>query len=204
METAPLSRRLGALVIDMLVGLPVFAGMVAAIVAVTRPWKEQQPDLQRMRRFWTQPWMQGLGLVRTVGFRNVRSPGQRLMGIRRVDARSGGPVSPPSAVAREWSSSIMRTLLTQLLAPLRRRSEARLQALQPQLKTIQQQHRDDEETRGRAMMDFYKEHDINPLSSCGPGLLAAVAPSLPALWTRRHQTLPERLAGVVVVRDQRR
>jgi hypothetical protein len=189
----------------MLVGLPFFIGMVAAIVvALRRPWKKQQPDLQRMRRFWRQPWIQGLGLVRIVGFRNVRTPGQRLMGIRRADARSGGPVSPPRAIAREWWSSMMRTLLTQLVDPLERRGQARFQALQPQLTAIQQQHRDDEVTRDRAVMDFYKEHNINPLHSCLQALVAAIAPDLPAFWTRRHQTLPEQLAGIVVVWDHRR
>jgi membrane protein insertase Oxa1/YidC/SpoIIIJ len=53
-------------------------------------------------------------------------------------------------------------------------------------------------------MEFYKEHNVNPLGSCLPELIAAVGPSLPALWTPRHQTLPERLAGIVTVRDQRR
>jgi hypothetical protein len=187
MRTAPLSRRFGALAIDMLVGLSVFAGMIAAIVAFTRPSKKHQPDLQRMRRFWTQPWIQGLGLVRIVGFRNVRSPGQRLMGIRPADAHSGGPVSVQSAIVREWSSSTMRMLLTQLVRPLQERGEARSQELQPKLRAIQRQHQDDVETQERALMDVYKEHDINPLRSCLPELLAAVAPYLPALWTRRHQ-----------------
>jgi hypothetical protein len=204
-EIAPLSRRVGALAIDVLVGLSLFIGMVAAIVvALVRPWKRQQPELQRMRRFWRQPWIQGLGLARIVGFRNVRSPGQRLMGIRRADARSGGPVSAPSAIVREWSSSMMRTLLTQLVDPLQRRGQARLQALQPQLTAIQQQHMDDEVSRDRAVMDFYKKHNINPLHSCLPALVAAIAPDLPAFWTRRHQTLPEQLAGIVVVRDHGR
>jgi hypothetical protein len=158
MEIAPLSRRLGALAIDALVGLAVVAGIVAAIVALARPWRKPQPDLQKMRRFWKQPWMQGLGVVRIVGFRNVRSPGQRLMGIRRADARSGGPVSVPGAIVGEWSSSMMRTLLTQLVDPVQRRGETRLGALQPQLTAIQQQHRDDKQTLQRAMMEFYKEH----------------------------------------------
>jgi hypothetical protein len=126
MEIAPLSTRLGALTIDALVGPPLFAGIVAAMVALTRPWRNQQPDLQRMRRFWKQPWMQGFGVVRIVGFRNVRSPGQRLMGTRRADAHSGGPVSVPSAIVQESSSSLMRTLLTQLVRPIQQRGRIRL------------------------------------------------------------------------------
>jgi hypothetical protein len=204
MRTAPLSRRFGAGAIDMLVGLPVFVVMIAAIVALTRPRKKHQPDPRRMPRLWTRPWIQGLGPVMVVGLRNVRSPGQRLMGIRRADAHSGGPISVQSAIVRAWSSSTMRMLLTELVRPLQQRGESRLQALQPELKAIQKQHQDDAETQERAVMDFYREHDINPLRSCLPTLFATAAPYLPALWTRRHQTLPEQLAGIVVVQDQRR
>jgi YidC/Oxa1 family membrane protein insertase len=51
------------------------------------------------------------------------------------------------------------------------RSMRSLQALQPQLKEIQQKYKDDRERQQREMIRFYQEHGINPLASCWPLLL---------------------------------
>jgi YidC/Oxa1 family membrane protein insertase len=51
------------------------------------------------------------------------------------------------------------------------RSMRALQALQPQIKAIQQRYKDDKQRQQREMMDFYKENKINPLASCFPLLL---------------------------------
>jgi RDD family len=200
MEIAPLSRRFGALAIDMLVGLLAVAGVLGAIVLVMRPWKREPPDLGWMRRLQTRSLMKGV----FVGFRNVRSPGQRLMGIRRADIRSGGPVSARSAIVKDASLSMMSALFEQPFVPRVRRDLARWQAVQPRVAAIHQQHRDDPEQRERVTMEFYKEHGgANPFGSCVLALLAGLALQLPALWSPRHQTMPERLAGIVVVRDRR-
>ena len=46
-----------------------------------------------------------------------------------------------------------------------------LQALQPQIKEIQEKYKDDKERQQREMMAFYQENGINPLASCWPLLL---------------------------------
>ncbi|HWF34059.1 MAG TPA: RDD family protein [Solirubrobacteraceae bacterium] len=61
-------------------------------------------------------WERALPLVSLISAaptRNMRSPGFRLLHLRRVDARTGGPVTIRSAVAREavsvaWGSWIRR------------------------------------------------------------------------------------------------
>jgi YidC/Oxa1 family membrane protein insertase len=46
-----------------------------------------------------------------------------------------------------------------------------LQRLQPEMKKIQQRYKDDKQRQQQAMMEFYKEHQVNPLGSCLPLIL---------------------------------
>ena len=46
-----------------------------------------------------------------------------------------------------------------------------MQALQPQLKEIQEKYKDDKQRKQQEMMNFYQENEINPLASCFPLLL---------------------------------
>ncbi|MBZ5551040.1 MAG: membrane protein insertase YidC, partial [Acidobacteriia bacterium] len=51
------------------------------------------------------------------------------------------------------------------------RSAKRMQALQPQLKALQEKYKDDPVKSQRKMMEFYKEHKVNPMSGCLPSLI---------------------------------
>jgi YidC/Oxa1 family membrane protein insertase len=75
-----------------------------------------------------------------------------------------------------WGLAIVGlTIVTRLaILPLslkQIRSMRALQALQPQIKAIQQRYKDDKQRQQREMMDFYKKNEINPLASCFPLLL---------------------------------
>jgi YidC/Oxa1 family membrane protein insertase len=50
------------------------------------------------------------------------------------------------------------------------RSMLAMQKLQPEMKRIQDMHKGDRQAANEAMMAFYKEHKINPLSGCLPML----------------------------------
>ncbi|HUR78908.1 MAG TPA: YidC/Oxa1 family membrane protein insertase [Acidimicrobiales bacterium] len=50
------------------------------------------------------------------------------------------------------------------------RSMLAMQKLQPEMKRIQEAHKGDRQATNEAMMAFYKEHKINPLSGCLPML----------------------------------
>src|SRR3954471_22944341 len=61
-----------------------------------------------------------------------------------------------------------------LLAPLTvksARSMLAMHRLQPEIKRLQAQHKNDRQALNEAMMAFYKEHNVNPLSGCLPMLL---------------------------------
>ena len=51
------------------------------------------------------------------------------------------------------------------------RSAKRMQVLQPQIKALQEKYKDDPVKAQRKMMEFWKEHKINPMSGCLPTLI---------------------------------
>jgi YidC/Oxa1 family membrane protein insertase len=51
------------------------------------------------------------------------------------------------------------------------RSAKRMQALQPQIKELQAKYKDDPVKSQRKMMEFWKEHKVNPMSGCLPTLI---------------------------------
>ncbi len=51
------------------------------------------------------------------------------------------------------------------------KAQRRLQALQPELKRLQEKHKDDRETLSKELMAFYKREGVNPASSCLPTLV---------------------------------
>jgi YidC/Oxa1 family membrane protein insertase len=51
------------------------------------------------------------------------------------------------------------------------RSMRALQALQPQIKAIQQRYKDDKQRLQRELMSFYQKNKINPFASCVPLIL---------------------------------
>jgi YidC/Oxa1 family membrane protein insertase len=65
--------------------------------------------------------------------------------------------------------SIMLILLPLTLKGTR--SMLAMQKLQPELKKLQNQHRDDRQKLNEEVMKFYKENNINPMSGCLPLLL---------------------------------
>jgi YidC/Oxa1 family membrane protein insertase len=75
-----------------------------------------------------------------------------------------------------WGASIigLTIVIRMLILPLtfkQVRSMQALQRLQPEMKKIQQRYKDDKQRQQQAMMEFYREHQVNPLGSCLPLLL---------------------------------
>jgi YidC/Oxa1 family membrane protein insertase len=75
-----------------------------------------------------------------------------------------------------WGASIIGLTIVIRLAILpltfkQVRSMQALQRLQPEMKKIQARYKDDKQRQQQAMMEFYKEHQVNPLGSCLPLLL---------------------------------
>jgi YidC/Oxa1 family membrane protein insertase len=73
-----------------------------------------------------------------------------------------------------WSIIIVTALIKLLFYPLSQasgRSMAKMRAVAPRMKQIQESFKDDREKLGRAMMELYKKEKINPLAGCLPMLV---------------------------------
>lgn len=57
------------------------------------------------------------------------------------------------------------------LSVSQQRSMKQMQTLQPRMKAIQERYKNDPQTMQRKMMEFYKEHNFNPMSGCFPILI---------------------------------
>lgn len=69
---------------------------------------------------------------------------------------------------------IITVIVRAVLLPLSNkalRSQRRLQALQPELKKLQDKHKEDREALAKEMMAFYKKEGVSPASSCVPTLV---------------------------------
>lgn len=69
---------------------------------------------------------------------------------------------------------LLTVVIKLILWPLSKKSiksQAELQALQPKIDELKKKYGDDKAGLGQATMDLYKEHKINPLSSCLPLLI---------------------------------
>ena len=67
------------------------------------------------------------------------------------------------------------------------RHQRELQALQPKMQAIKDKYKDDQEQQAKAMMELYRVHKVNPLSSCLPILIQL--PLLLALYRVFIQSL---------------
>jgi YidC/Oxa1 family membrane protein insertase len=79
-------------------------------------------------------------------------------------------------IGLSWGASIigLTVVIRMLILPLtfkQVRSMQALQRLQPEMKKIQARYKDDKQRQQQAMMEFYKEHQVNPLGSCLPLIL---------------------------------
>ena len=72
---------------------------------------------------------------------------------------------------------LITLVLKLLLVPLSKKqitAQKKMQELQPQIKAIQQKHKNDKEKQTRELMAFYKENKANPLSGCLPLIVQLV------------------------------
>ncbi|MBS1846420.1 MAG: YidC/Oxa1 family membrane protein insertase [Actinobacteria bacterium] len=94
-------------------------------------------------------------------------------------------------VGLSWGLSIIAiTVCTRaLLIPLtykQLKGMRALQALQPQMKEIQEKYKNDKQRMQQEMMRFYKENKVNPFASCIP-LLAQLPVFITLFYTLRHE-----------------
>lgn len=94
-----------------------------------------------------------------------------------------------------WGMSIIAlTVVTRaLLIPLtykQLKGMRALQALQPQIKELQEKYKNDKQRMQQEMMRFYKENKVNPLASCLP-LLAQLPVFITLFFVLKHELPPD-------------
>jgi YidC/Oxa1 family membrane protein insertase len=73
-----------------------------------------------------------------------------------------------------WSIVLLTVAVRAVLVPLTFRQikgMVRMQALQPQMKELQQKYKQDKQRQQQEIMKFYRENKVNPLASCLPMVL---------------------------------
>ncbi len=89
-----------------------------------------------------------------------------------------------------WAIVLLTICVRAILVPLtvrQIRSMARMQQLAPEMKVIQAKYKEDKQRQQQEMMKFYKENNVNPLSSCLP--LAAQLPVFISLYYMLRESL---------------
>jgi YidC/Oxa1 family membrane protein insertase len=77
-------------------------------------------------------------------------------------------------VSYGWAVVVITIVIKLVLWPLTQastRSMKRMQALQPQVKVIQEKFKDDPVKMQRKMMELWKEHKVSPMSGCFPMMI---------------------------------
>jgi hypothetical protein len=134
-----------------------------------------------------------------------RSPGYRVLGLRRVDARSGGEVSRRQELIRTATRNAWRTVAKRVLPPAKVDHPLHREKLRSEMEAARREHADDEEALQTALMRIYQANKVDTRVSCLrplPRLLLAAAGELP-VWSSVQQSLPDRLAGTVIVVDRK-
>ena len=203
MEIASLKRRGLASLINLGVFLPSLGLAGVAAVKLFSAFDERDPASfgPAMQSWRWRLALLGVSVPIEIQLRNSRSPGARALGLRRADARTGGPVSVQSVLIRMTFETASRQLRRRVNRPFERRLAERREIIEAEIAEVRRAYPADDEARGRASLDVYKRHGFG-LSVPFVRALAGLLPLyLPAVWSRCNQTLPERIAGTVVVRD---
>ncbi len=205
-DAVPVRVRLLAGGVDLALVLAVTGMIVAPVLKWTK-----DPLTERVQRVFTK--MMTTRRVRAFAWavrlvslpaRNRRSPGKALVGIRTVDARSGGPVSLRSAVVGQLVELAYEQLVRRVRAPTRRRYERRRVDAERRVQEIRATHAGDSEAIQAATAQVYRDNGVNCLASFATSLPVILVMPLTALLSPRRQTVADRLAGIVVVRDRSR
>jgi hypothetical protein len=153
---------------------------------------------------WSHPALTGaMGSLQLTG-RNWRSPGMRAVGIRRVDARTLGPVSVRSACIGLLVDTSSQRISRVLGQPALKRAEGRRLAADDEIERMRASRPDD--APEQLMIDAAEVRKRHGASSCTwmlPWMLVRIAfEQLPALCSSRRQTLTQWLAGTAIVLER--
>jgi hypothetical protein len=157
------------------------------------------------RRFGLQPstlprLIAGAGPGLAVAVRNYASPGYRLMGLRRVDARTGGPVRASAPVIGSCFDQLSQAVVKSLFGTRIDARQTRVRALQPQIDVLRSRYSHDPDALQEAMTEFYAQNRLNLWSGCGQLLAGHLIWNVGVfLGSREGRTVRDRLTGTAVI-----
>jgi uncharacterized RDD family membrane protein YckC len=202
LRIASRGRRLAAGVITAMVYVPPFVVAVGLGPKVYRvvTGKSWDPDALELPARW-QKLLAGVPPTLIIQRRNCRSPGERLMRIRRADARTGGPVTARSALIRYLAGQWLSAISAEASRPFRQRRDEERRRLEPEIQRIRDQHPGDNEAVQRALMRLYQESGYNPFPfrSCAWTVIPGLALNLPTFWSATKQSVADLICGTVVI-----
>jgi YidC/Oxa1 family membrane protein insertase len=107
-----------------------------------------------------------------------------------------------NVVGGSWGLAIigLTVLIRAVLVPLtlkQFRSMQELQRLAPELKALQEKYKDDKQRQQQEIMNFYREHKVNPFASCLPLLLQL--PVFISLFYMLRADLKKHICGEALV-----
>jgi len=207
-DVASLPRRTAAGAVD---GMIILIGWGAAIFVASNARRRWARAPGRGAQDWS-VLVRMMGLMNTsasgasralsLAMPNCRSPGLRVLGLHRVDARTGGPVGARQAIVRSLADNLERRLWRELNRPATERAELRQQAANDEIARMREARPDaDPEELNRDALAIQTRLG----SSCAPTprlLLPFAFNWLAMLRSRRRQLPGERLARTVVVRER--
>ncbi len=147
--------------------------------------------------------LRGAGAGLAIANRNWRSPGFRVVGLRRVDARTGGPMSVRSVLIGVLFDQARQASTRPLFRSRAHRERDRLRELAPQLKEIEHKYEADLHAQQRAMKEFYRANQVNPVAGFAWVVAGQILSQLVlAIAIRNGRTAYDRLTGTIVVSDR--
>ncbi len=213
-EVASLPRRAASAVIDAAC-LIAGSSSLAVFWIASRQWrgrgKPRQPWWEHEHQAawpWDEPWCrpvtEGASHTLALSLRNRRSPGMRAMGLRRVSI-DGGPITAGSALTVQLTEALQSELLRPVYRGSADRAKQRAEASIRQIREIGDRHRDDSAAAEAAIHKHLAQNRGLTMSCATP--IAIMAGSISfryviALRSPRRQTLAERFAGTIVIRER--
>jgi hypothetical protein len=183
LRVASLRRRFLASLINLLVGLLLVVVAVGAVVGMFRvaaKWRinfkplrglgSADPNtLAQLQSRRIQFILHGVAFAGSVLSKERRSPGFRLLGLRRVDARTAGDVSRGQEIIRAAARQAWRILCRRFLPSPKTRASPELEKLESDLQDAHRRYANDQAALQLEIMRIYQENKVAPMrTSCLP------------------------------------
>jgi hypothetical protein len=222
-------RRAVAVAINTSIVFGAVGGLIGAALGISELIESARPKIPQPLNAWAehvgkaivswskapssppQPLSRTLvsGALLTLGLdrRNPRWPGARVMRLRHVDRRTGGPLSVRNVLVRHATSQIQQTLTEPLYdrfkSPPAAETKVAREALKPELAELAREYADDPRGYLKATAVLYHAEGVIELRTCLWPILVLTGTTLLPVWlTPWRQSLPDLAAGIVLVVDR--